>query len=439
MEATGRFIGALHGVKRTTKGTESPTVVAIIVDGKKPQIVKLGDEAAEHAFLLGTYVPSRAKEGTEPIGLQLGDVFATCIEGLSGQLATAAARIGETRGFRVVRIPSYWFKQERDALGASQDDDPITLGRLAKEKPERFWPVRERDSRMAELVALVRSRKDVMNDRRSAMLRVIARVRRNRYRTMDLTQIGPIEEAIEAAKASDRTVKVLEEEEKGVIKEIELLHKELPHWAEIFKPVAGIGPVGAAEIMASVQDIRRFETSAKLCAYWGVHLRSGTIRVNADGTRDVLVPGFPKFSAKVPREVQLPEGAHYRFFPKRRTSGLGANWDEWVGKQALFKFASFHWKQWHMGQKDLKVKAGWSSWTKKLDDMYQRQLSSDRWKPLLDAADAKGDAKERKYLEVRVRKLVFWRFCRSFVRYVFARWWAIERVSRGQEVEAAAA
>lgn len=419
----GRFIGIKHGVKRTVEGESRPTVVAILSEDGTIDRVELPDEESEIAFLQGTYRPKDAEKRTPSIGMEGGDTLATLVEGLAGEFAAGAARIGKERGFNVVRIPGYWLKQHRSRFEGTVEDDPAILALLATQDPGLFFPVGLRDLAMVDLAALVMERQDTMKSRRSAMLRLTARVRRGRYRKLGLTTVGSLKEAIEKARAADSTIAVLEMEEKDLVAQIEGQLGAFPQYAEIFKLIDGIGPVGAAELIVAIQDIRRFSTDGKLRAYLGMHTRAGVIAVR-DGKRIITVPDHPKFSLALPREVTLPEGAAYRFFP-RHLKGLPGNWND-LGRQALIRFKDYHWQKWWLDVEDPKRRTFRSSWTRLLDRTYARMLTSDRWKPLLDAADAT----ERRYLETRIRQHASYRFLQNFVRHVFNKWWRLERSGR---------
>ena len=292
-----RLIGIRHRVKRTQEGQARPTLVAIR-DGGSPAALTLESDTAELDFVLGRFPTSwRALEAGEDSkrflphhvreqkrrgetttrvpasfdGLAPGDTVAMTLGGSGDRLAYALSRRAEEIGARVLRIPPFFLKDHRN--GATKEDDHLTLSALAERLPELFYPVGPRDRDLIQLREAYRARRYAQKDRIRCEQRlkqlVIGRIflsPEGRYPE------GLIEDEYDRQRASDAILKTVLDEEKQREVTLKSLVRALDIWKEILEPIEGCGEVIAAGIVASIGDIRRFATDAKLKAYCGAHV-----------------------------------------------------------------------------------------------------------------------------------------------------------------------
>lgn len=89
---------------------------------------------------------------------------------------------------------------------------------------------------------------------------------------LDTSGVTSIEDSLKALKANDTTLTALKKEENRISRELEKALEQHTVYTKIFQPIEGVGPSIAARIISTVPDIDLFESSAKLKAFFGVHV-----------------------------------------------------------------------------------------------------------------------------------------------------------------------
>lgn len=305
----GRFIGIRHRVKQTAEHEARPTQVALLWEDGAAQTIALDDDDAEFDFVRGTFPVQHRKvtpqddcsahphrhlkwrrvkkgedlDGVPPSqlrtvekerfrvtqvptafdGLRAGDVVALTLGGSGNRLAYALSRRADELGpgTRVLRLPPYALKAERDRLGLSEDKDADStiLAELARTAPSRFQKCEARDRALILVTERFRDRMDAMKARIACEQRlrqvVIGRV----FLSPDGGfPEGSIEAAFDDAKANDGILTALRSEEQKRIKDLEKALAGVDAYTRLLSRVTGMGPLISARIIAAVGDIRRF-------------------------------------------------------------------------------------------------------------------------------------------------------------------------------------
>lgn len=415
-----RYVGIQHRVKKTTKGEARPTIVTIL--GKESVAnYELATEQDELDFVHGRFPTAfRAVGADEDLksfpshhvewrkvreadvlenfpedhrrinpetdeqeiaakvpksydGLAKGDVVAMILGGSGNYFAYALARKGMAIGATVLRIPPFILKDERGE--ESKEDDSELLARLAKERPSLFYPVTDRDLSLIHVAIKMMERGDVMKSRIACGQRLLQRNIGTIFCSPEgLYPEGTLEKISTERMASDATYTALRAEEKTINKELLAAVGGLDVYREIFEPIEGCGPAIAAPIIASIIDIRRFKTDAKLKAYAGVHV--------------------------------LPDGR----FPRKR-AGEVANWRNDL-RQALYNFG------------DQCVRRKNSTW-----GLYYRQMKKNlrerHPEKVIDPVTGKS-----RYSDGHIHKMAIWRTLTRFVEWIHKSWWDLEKRTR---------
>lgn len=392
-----RFIGIRHRVKRTAEGEARPTMVAI-KDGDAVAAYKLEDDTAELDFVLGRYpaawrdlekgedpkkfLPHQVREqrrsGEKKIrvpvsfdGFKPGDTVAMTLGGSGDRLAYALSRRAEEIGAKILRMPPFVLKERRD--NETKEDDHLTLTRLAEGAPELFQPVGPRDRALIQLREAYRARRYAQKDRIRCEQRLRQLVIGNIFLSSEgRYPEGLIEEIYDGERANDAVLQALLKEEKQREAELRAAVEQLDVWSKVLEPVEGCGPVIAAGIIASIGDIRRFRTDAKLKAYCGVH-------VLADG--------------RIPR----------------KRLGVVANWSG-EARQALYQ----------LGEQF--VYRADSAWGRRLRQ-YKANLRARHPEPI----EVGG---KKRYTDGHIHKMAIWRTITRFVEWLHREWAALEERAR---------
>lgn len=295
---TKRIIGIRHRIKQTAKGEAHPTQV-VIRDEDSVRWVDLPDEQAELDFLQGIFplrmreitedddlealpkhhVKSRGKEENEKTmvpakyeGLKSGDTVAMILGGSGDYFAYALSRKSEEIGSQVIRIPPFTFKKLRGDDGDKKDDAAL-LAQLAEDRPEIFTPIDPRDAKLILVRMTWRALQDTMKARIGCGQRLQQRVIGKIFCSPEGGfPEGNIKNVHKETESNDTTFNALENEEKARERELVNALNALDIYQELFLPIEGVGPRIAGRIIATIIDIRRFETSAQLKAYAGHHL-----------------------------------------------------------------------------------------------------------------------------------------------------------------------
>lgn len=293
-----RTIGIRHRVKRTTEGESRPTQVAIDRGDGDILTLELATEQDELDFILGVYptkwkespedeVPKETlkhhikptkKEGVVKIpssheGLRDDDDVLMTLGGSGNMLAFAISKIGEGRNIRMFRTPPYVLKQARVLQDSDDKDlDPARLIQIYKENGLLFYEVGPKERRHILVQTLHREKTDAMRARIMCEQRLCQRSIGETFKMLDTSGVTSIEDSLKALKANDTTLTALKKEENRISRELEKALEQHTVYTKIFQPIEGVGPSIAARIISTVPDIDLFESSAKLKAFFGVHV-----------------------------------------------------------------------------------------------------------------------------------------------------------------------
>lgn len=296
-----RVIGIRHRVKKTADGEARPTMVAIL-EGSRLTLHELQDEQAELDFVTGRFPTSfravRDDESLEGVplrflklaklketdeapanltvylektryratkiadrfdGLKTGDTVGMMLGGSGDCLAYAISRQAEKLGAGVLRIAPFLFKAKRDAKAKENEGDEILLAELVQTEPASFYPLANRDRDLITVRECWRDLSETMQDRIACQQRLRQRFIGRIYTHPDgLFPEGGIEKAFDEKRASDRRLKLLQEEEAECKKALAKALSQIDVYTEVLSPVTGVGTKIAARIIAAVVDIRRF-------------------------------------------------------------------------------------------------------------------------------------------------------------------------------------
>lgn len=281
----------------------------------------------------------------------------------------------------VLRISPFNLKKER-ADETDEKADALLLAVLIQRKPHLFYKVYPRDQDLILMRERLRMRTDAMKARIACEQRLRQRFIGEVFCSKEgKFPEGSIEKMFDAKKATDRILKTLLAEEKSAERDLVKAVEKLDVWKEILSGVEGIGPMIAARLISSIQDIRRFETDAKLRAFCGVH-------VMADGT-----------------------------FARRR-NGQVSNWHP-DSRQALYLLG------------DQFNRRPDSTWGKYLLTCKARLQAIH---PEVDASSGK-----KRYTKGHIHKMATWRAVSRFVRTLHRDWTRLERKRAEAESQSQAA
>lgn len=414
-----RHIGIRHRIKVTTAGEAKPTQVAIRKNGEVT-LLELPDEQSELDFLLGRFPVSyravlpeddltrfahhhvvwkeaKEKEGVpeqflrtegkkvfvavkvpeEFEGIWNGDTVCMALGGSGDYLAYALARRAESLpGVRIIRIPPFALPSDR-----KKDDDASLLAELGESKPLLFYETGVRDRDLIWLRECFRTRQDTMKARIACEQRLRQRIVGSIFCSPEgHYPEGGIEKFFDEKKANDGVLQALMKEERIAERELAKALEKLPVYTEILSPIEGCGPAIASRIIASVIDIRRFKTDAKLKAFMGVHV--------------------------------LPDGR----FPRKRL-GEVANWHN-DARQALYLLG------------DQFNRRPDSVWGKYLRTMKANQRAKH---PEVEVVEGK-----KRYTDAHIHKMALWRTLSRFVEALHRDWWKLEGKRIAKEFKQAA-
>jgi hypothetical protein len=263
-EATVRYVGIRHRVKKTADNEARPTQLAFI-EGDSTRTCNLDDDDSELLWVQGKFGSNGSSDG-----LKQGDVVAMALGGSGDRLAFALSRQAEKVGATILRVPSFVLKHRRQG---DKEQDAINLAVLAKTEPELFYPVEVRDRALIRMIECFRVKQDAMKER-------IACEQRLRQRFIGRVFCsenggfpeGKIEDLFDAEKANDAILKALESEEQKRERELAKALEAVDIYTQLFKNIEGCGPSIASRLIAAIQYIRRFETDAGLKKFCGVHV-----------------------------------------------------------------------------------------------------------------------------------------------------------------------
>ncbi len=386
----GRFVGIRHRTKRTAEGEERPTQIFIINEDGSSSSLNLADDDSELDFVLGRHPveyreagegedlsgflfrhikqtkgrPNRVPSRYE--GIVQGDIVAMALGGSGDRMAFALSRRGQEIGARVYRITPFLLDEYR---GGKKEDDAKNIAFLAKTRLGLFSEVDVRDRALIAVREAFRARIDAMKDRIACEQRlrqqIIGRVFLNQEGKYPE---GSLEDAYDAEKANDTILQALLQEEGRRERELTSALGKIEVYEKVLKLVEGCGPMIAARLIASIGDIRRFESDSKLKAFCGVHV--------------------------------LADGA----FPRRRRNSV-SNWHP-EARQALYLLG----EQFNRRPESL--------WGLKLRE-YKRKFREKHPEVVVVAG-------KKRYTDGHIHKMALWRTRTKFVEWLWREWRDLE-------------
>lgn len=362
-----RIIGIRHRRKRTAEGEARPTQLCILEESNQ-RFVNLETDDDELNFVRAEFLP--------------GDIVAMVLGGSGDRLAYALSRRSDEIGASVYRIPPFVLQGVRNnkiAVSAlpglaidEKHDDSLLLAQLLPDRPELFYKVSPRDRDTIALIEAYRYRTEVMKARIACEQRLHQQVVGQIFCSKEgFYPEGKIEDWFDGRKASHAILTNLLAEEKEANSQLSRAAKQLDVYLHLFGPIEGVGPAIGARLIAAIQDIRRFESPAKLKKFLGVHVMS-------DGT-----------------------------FVRRR-KGQVANWHP-DGRQALYLLG------------DQFNRRPDSVWGQKLRE-YKVKL---RQKYPEKVVDEEGKSK---YSDGHIHRMATWRTLTKFVEWLWDEWTEFEKV-----------
>ncbi len=320
-----RIIGIRHRRKKTREGEARPTMVAIKSESGEIVCRELEDDTAELDFLMdrlpvewrpvepdediSVFQPHHCKcrkvkkdedvsnlnlqhlrRGSDkkgmPIvelvikapvafdGLQHGDKVVMVLGGSGDRFAAALSRKGEDIDATVFRIPPSFLASNRN--GGDKENDHLLLVQLLESQPNLFYQARRRDRDLIRVKGALSARQEALKQRVACEQRILQSLVGKIFLNEEgCFPEGVIEDQYDSAKANDRILQALVQEEERRNKELTKAVESVEVWKRIFANVEGVGHRLAAGIIAPIGDIRRFIASngaARLKKFCGVHV-----------------------------------------------------------------------------------------------------------------------------------------------------------------------
>lgn len=230
------------------------TIVIAWEEGKAQTILELKTREEKMAFI-------EKLTGRDILFMELG--------GGGDRFVIGAFRKGTT----IFRIPSFKVKELRERKELPKEKTADVIWYLAQEQPGLFYRVQPIDEKIAELRVYARGYLLVQRK-----LRIAAQLRLDSiYRDLWLIQkpSGEVDEEtyVKQKVAESLIFKGADQVEQEMLGNIKELLPTIPAY-EIFKNIAGCGPVIASICIGEIGDIRRFPTEHTLVAYAGYHVTS---------------------------------------------------------------------------------------------------------------------------------------------------------------------
>ena len=311
VKVSGRLVAIAHRVKaRVVDGvvTESLPTRVLIVDSqqKLESYFDLETEADELSFLLGQFPVKWEKQGEEKVavafdGLMSGDTVLMTLGGSGDPLAFAVSRQGEKVGFKLYRMPPWALHALRGEKPQKQKERDVSeLTILASAWQDKSAPFYHCDAADRERIT-VATTYQVFKEAQLARMGQVARLRQSVIGKIFMGPEGLYEEGVPKlrlllTKFMDGLYQIFEKKKSKHVAVLEALiaaeataKRELEQAVEssrnwkLFAPVPGVGPSIAGALIASIGDVRKFQTEAKLWAFCGLHT------LKTDGTK--FLPG----------------------------------------------------------------------------------------------------------------------------------------------------
>jgi hypothetical protein len=315
------------------------------------------------------------KVPTEYDGLKPGDTVVMILGGSGDRLAAALATRGEAIGAKVFRVPT---KELIKLRGWKKEKDHEFLVRLWQKSPEVFYLFRNFDREIIEIAVASRDRAEALKAKVACENRVTGNLIGSLFLNPDgQYPDGEIDQLAKEAKANDEILQNLIKHLAKADKALEKAVTASAIWT-ILEPIKGVGPRIAADLIASIGDIRRFATDAKLKKFCGVHVIGNN---NETG-----------------------------IFPRKRR-GIQCDWNGNC-RQALYLLGD---------QFNRRPDSQWGevliSYKKKLRQKYPGAI---------EVENGKG-TKIKKYTNGHIHKMAIWKTLSKFVEGLWKAWWEIEK------------
>jgi hypothetical protein len=308
-----RVIGISHRVKKTKSGEARPTQICVSSEGSSI-LYSLETDTDELDFVRGTFpvayrpwneqdqlsdfaahhIRWRAlKDSEDPNsatltvklvegkyrtpqsvpsefdGLRMGDKVIMILGGSGDRLAFALTNRGKSVGATVHRITPANFADRRNN-GVSDAELLVNIYRL---EPALFYLVRPRDERLIAVRETLQLRTEALEARIACGNRLhsgfVGRIFLN---PEGHYPEGNIEDIAASEVANDIIFQALNAEERARDRGLAKACAELDIYTQLFEPIEGVGPAIGARLISTIQDIRRFPTSAKLRKFLGCHV-----------------------------------------------------------------------------------------------------------------------------------------------------------------------
>lgn len=406
---SGRKVAIAHRVKaRIVDGVavEALPTRVLIVDAEQnlELYLDLKDEADELAFITGTFVTQWRKEGEEKVpatfeGLKGGDTVLMTLGGSGDPLAFALSRQGEKVGFMLHRMAPWALRAMRGEKPADQEkrdmSELMTLVKAWIDKSATFHRCDAADRERIFVSASYQAFKEVQE----ARMGQVARLRQSVIGKLFMGPDGLYEEGVPKLRLllmkfheglaqifpkKSKPVAVLEAlmtAEAAAKRDLEQAVEASRLWV-LFEPVPGIGPSIAGALIASIGDMRKFQTEAKFWAFCGLH----TLRT--DGK---------KFAVG-----EKPLGG----IMARRRVGQLSNWQP-KAKQALYLLA------------DQFNRRPVSYWGQKLIE--NKKIYREKHPEMV-----KNEAGKQRFNDGHIHKMALWKTLRQFTRWLYREWTRLE-------------
>jgi len=349
--------------------------------------IKSGESVPEwlEPHIAGNEIPDKIPDKYD--GLKSGDSVAMVLGGSGDRLAYALSRRGDEIGAKVYRIPPFIFQKVRkgevpiSALPSMEiegkDNDHLLLAHLLPDRPDLFYEISSRDRDTIVLIEAYRYWIEVMKARIACEQRLHQQAVGKIFCSKEgFYPEGKVEDWFDDQKANNKILMNLLAEEKEAHKVLVRAANQLDVYTHLFDEIEGVGPAIGARLISAIQDIRRFETPAKLKAFMGVHVMD-------DG----------KFV--------------------RRRSGQVANWHP-DARQALYLLG------------DQFNRRSNSVWGQKLREN-KMKLREKHPEKLIDEKD------KSRYSDGHIHKMAIWRTLTQFVEWLWKEWTEFERSSVPKE------
>jgi hypothetical protein len=282
------------------------------------------------------------------------------------------------------RFSGHAVKAKAVEIGGECAQNDVLLA-LWETVSDRFYAIDEPELSRIAIREAYENRREAQLARMGCAQRLLQREIGKVFIGGNLAREIALEDSFESIRANNPILAALVKEEVEATRLLEKAVKGSRAW-QVFEPIPGVGPAIAGALIASIGDIRRFETYQKLFAFAGLHplTREG----GKFGKGDVRTSGDA-------------------IFPRRRRGQL-SNWNQFA-KQALFLLGD---------QFNRQVKKN-TYWGWKLR---QNKIALRITHPEVVITEQG----KKRYTDGHIQKLAVWKTIRQFVRWLHRAWTNLE-------------